>query len=77
MLTLTFVLSFVSASDKAEIDLSEYPIHVMTSVMKQFLRELPEPLMTYELYDELMRAGGKFFLFVCLFFFFFFFFFFS
>ena len=34
-----------------------YPVHVLTSVLKSFFRELPEPLLTFELYDEFLRAA--------------------
>ncbi|XP_074649621.1 unconventional myosin-IXb-like isoform X2 [Tubulanus polymorphus] len=36
--------------------LEEYPIHVLTAVMKAYYRELPEPLLTFELYDDFIRA---------------------
>ena len=34
----------------AAVDLQEQPIHVLTAVLKAFLRELPQPLLTYERY---------------------------
>jgi myosin-9 len=40
-----------------EIDWELYPVHVLTSVFKSFLREMPEPLLTFDLYDEILRAG--------------------
>jgi len=43
--------------DGKEIDWNVYPVHVLTSVLKSFFRELPEPLLTYELYDEFLRAA--------------------
>jgi hypothetical protein len=30
--------------------------HTVAGVMKQYLRELPEPLLTFDLYQEFMRA---------------------
>ncbi|KAJ8304274.1 hypothetical protein KUTeg_017857 [Tegillarca granosa] len=42
--------------DLSSIDLFEYPIHVLTQVLKGFLRDLPEPLLTYELYDDFIRT---------------------
>uniref|UniRef100_A0A8C5BKU2 Myosin IXA n=1 Tax=Gadus morhua TaxID=8049 RepID=A0A8C5BKU2_GADMO len=33
----------------------DYTIHVIASVLKQWLRDLPNPLMTFELYDEFLR----------------------
>lgn len=46
-------------SDVDSMNLDEYNIHVIASVFKQWLRELPNPLMTIELYDEFIRAMGK------------------
>ncbi|KAJ1953940.1 hypothetical protein EC988_002712, partial [Linderina pennispora] len=43
------------------VDLSAdefYDINVVSGVMKQFLRELPEPLMTYNLYDGFVNAAS-------------------
>ncbi|XP_047435965.1 unconventional myosin-IXAa isoform X3 [Mugil cephalus] len=43
-------------SDVDNMNLDEYNIHVIASVFKQWLRDLPNPLMTFELYDEFIRA---------------------
>lgn len=32
-------------------------VHVIASVLKSYLRELPEPLLTYQLYDEWINAA--------------------
>ncbi|XP_072484009.1 unconventional myosin-IXa isoform X3 [Notamacropus eugenii] len=40
------------------VNLDDYNIHVIASVFKQWLRELPNPLMTFELYEEFLRAMG-------------------
>ncbi|XP_072138219.1 unconventional myosin-IXAa isoform X1 [Mobula birostris] len=45
-------------TDINSMNLDEYSIHVIASVFKQWLRDLPNPLMTYELYDEILRAMG-------------------
>ncbi|KAJ2518597.1 hypothetical protein H4217_003228 [Coemansia sp. RSA 1939] len=48
-------------SDPESIDLSHsdfHDINVVSGVMKQFLRELPEPLMTYGLYDGFINAAS-------------------
>ena len=47
-------------SDQNGIDFNDYHVHVLTSVMKTFFRELPEPLLTYDLYDDFIRASGRF-----------------
>uniref|UniRef100_A0A3Q3QU98 Myosin IXA n=1 Tax=Monopterus albus TaxID=43700 RepID=A0A3Q3QU98_MONAL len=38
------------------VNLDDYNIHVIASVFKQWLRDLPNPLMTFELYEEFIRA---------------------
>uniref|UniRef100_UPI00398EA2C2 unconventional myosin-IXAa isoform X2 n=1 Tax=Pristiophorus japonicus TaxID=55135 RepID=UPI00398EA2C2 len=45
-------------TDINSMNLDEYNIHVIASVFKQWLRDLPNPLMTFELYDEVLRAMG-------------------
>ena len=32
-------------------------IHCVAGALKQYVRELPEPLMTFKLYDEWMNAA--------------------
>lgn len=41
------------------VNLDDYNIHVIASVLKQWLRDLPSPLMTFELYEEFLRAMGE------------------
>lgn len=48
----------VLISDANAVNLDDYNIHVIASVLKQWLRDLPNPLMTFELYDEFLRATG-------------------
>ncbi|XP_062869423.1 unconventional myosin-IXAa [Trichomycterus rosablanca] len=45
-------------TDVSSINLDDYNIHVIASVFKQWLRDLPNPLMTFELYEEFLRAMG-------------------
>ncbi|MGH0125371.1 UNVERIFIED_CONTAM: hypothetical protein FKN15_028752 [Acipenser sinensis] len=40
------------------MNLDDYNIHVIASVFKQWLRDLPNPVMTFELYEEFLRAMG-------------------
>uniref|UniRef100_A0A8C1SX16 Myosin IXAb n=1 Tax=Cyprinus carpio TaxID=7962 RepID=A0A8C1SX16_CYPCA len=44
--------------DTGDVNLDDYNIHVIASVLKQWLRDLPNPLMTFELYEEFLRAMG-------------------
>ena len=37
----------------------EEDVHVAAVLLKKFLRELPEPLLTFKLYDEIMAVHGK------------------
>ena len=39
------------------VDLKEQPVHVLTAVLKSFLREMPQPLLTFERYEEFLRAA--------------------
>ncbi|XP_060770576.1 unconventional myosin-IXAb isoform X2 [Neoarius graeffei] len=45
-------------TDANAVTLDDYNIHVIASVLKQWLRDLPNPLMTFELYEEFLRATG-------------------
>ncbi|KAK7890981.1 hypothetical protein WMY93_022944 [Mugilogobius chulae] len=45
-------------TDVESTTLDDYNIHVIGSVFKQWLRDLPNPLMTFELYEEFIRAMG-------------------
>jgi hypothetical protein len=38
----------------------EEDTHVAAVLLKKFLRELPEPLLTFQLYDDIMRVHGKY-----------------
>ncbi|XP_029697032.1 unconventional myosin-IXa-like isoform X2 [Takifugu rubripes] len=46
-------------TDVGSVNLDDYNIHVIASVLKQWLRDLPSPLMTFELYEEFLRAMGQ------------------
>ncbi|KAJ3593941.1 hypothetical protein NHX12_006274 [Muraenolepis orangiensis] len=43
-------------TDVDRMNLDDYTIHVLASVFKQWLRDLPNPLMTFELYEEFLRV---------------------
>jgi len=43
---------------KGSVDLSEvHDVHSVAGLLKQYLRELPEPLLTYWLYDSYVEVG--------------------
>lgn len=44
-------------NETAEIDYDSYNVHVLTNVLKTFLRDLPEPLLTFDRYDDFLRAA--------------------
>ncbi|XP_049928539.1 unconventional myosin-IXAa-like isoform X1 [Epinephelus moara] len=46
-------------TDVNSVNLDDYNIHVIASVLKQWLRDLPSPLLTFELYEEFLRAMGQ------------------
>ena len=46
-----------AAAASKNVDLKEHPVHVLTAVLKSFLRELPQPLLTYERYEDFLRAA--------------------
>uniref|UniRef100_W5MPQ8 GEM interacting protein n=1 Tax=Lepisosteus oculatus TaxID=7918 RepID=W5MPQ8_LEPOC len=40
-----------------QVDLSEHSPHDITSVLKHFFKELPEPLVIFDLYDDFITLG--------------------
>ncbi|CDW51923.1 rho GTPase activating protein 44 [Trichuris trichiura] len=50
-----------TAFDAGELDLSEFEFdpHAIAGALKQYLRELPEPLLCNNFYDEWLEAIGK------------------
>ncbi|XP_064898513.1 unconventional myosin-IXb isoform X8 [Columba livia] len=43
-------------ADPHSVKLENYPIHTITGILKQWLRELPDPLMTSAQYNDFLRA---------------------
>lgn len=41
------------------IEMSNEDTHVVAGLLKTFLRDLSEPLLTYELYDEIIQFLGE------------------
>lgn len=46
-------------ADPMAVKLENFPIHAITGVLKQWLRELPEPLMTFAQYGDFLHAVGE------------------
>ncbi|KAM7387156.1 hypothetical protein PAMA_009666 [Pampus argenteus] len=42
---------------KEQLDLSDLSPHDITSIIKHFFKELPEPLLTFDLYNEFINMG--------------------
>ncbi|KAI3359725.1 hypothetical protein L3Q82_014094 [Scortum barcoo] len=42
---------------KEQVDLSDLSPHDITSILKHFFKELPEPLLTFDLYNNFMTEG--------------------
>ncbi|XP_075063121.1 unconventional myosin-IXb isoform X3 [Mixophyes fleayi] len=42
--------------DPSSVKLDKYAIHAITGILKQWLRELPEPLMTFAQYSEFLKT---------------------
>uniref|UniRef100_A0A8B9GC83 Rho-GAP domain-containing protein n=1 Tax=Amazona collaria TaxID=241587 RepID=A0A8B9GC83_9PSIT len=49
-----------AALDCCVVDVQEYSAdpHAIAGALKSYLRELPEPLMTFELYEEWIQASN-------------------
>uniref|UniRef100_A0A8D0L6U4 Myosin IXB n=1 Tax=Sphenodon punctatus TaxID=8508 RepID=A0A8D0L6U4_SPHPU len=43
-------------ADPSSVKLENYPIHTISGILKQWLRELPEPLMSFTQYNDFLRA---------------------
>uniref|UniRef100_A0A0N5AB03 Rho-GAP domain-containing protein n=1 Tax=Syphacia muris TaxID=451379 RepID=A0A0N5AB03_9BILA len=46
-----------TASKFDDLNLEDVPVHVICTLVKSFFRELPEPLITYELYENFLNAS--------------------
>lgn len=40
------------------VNFEDYQMHVLASVLKSFLREMPEPLLTFDCYEDFLRAAS-------------------
>lgn len=44
--------------DLEKVDFENYQVHVLAAVLKSFFRDMPEPLLTFESYDDFLHAGN-------------------
>ncbi|XP_055697604.1 unconventional myosin-IXa-like isoform X2 [Phlebotomus papatasi] len=44
-------------AQSVEVDYESYNVHVLANVLKSFLREMPEPLLSFDRYDDFLRAA--------------------
>ena len=44
--------------DAGQKDVSDHDPHTIAGCIKMYLRELPEPLLKFELYSEWLKAAG-------------------
>lgn len=40
------------------VNFEDYQMHVLASVLKSFMREMPEPLLTFDCYEDFLRAAS-------------------
>lgn len=54
------IRKLIAEFDAGLVDLAEFgsDVHIVAGSLKQYLRELPEPLMTFSLYNEWIQAHG-------------------
>lgn len=45
-------------SDFDAVCLDDVQVHVLTTLVKAFLREMPEPLITFDLYENFLNVSG-------------------
>lgn len=44
--------------DLEKVDFENYQVHVLAAVLKSFFRDMPEPLLTFEYYDDFLHAAS-------------------
>ncbi|VDP20483.1 unnamed protein product [Heligmosomoides polygyrus] len=47
-----------TAPDFDAVCLDDVQVHVLTTLVKAFLREMPEPLITFDLYENFLNVSG-------------------
>lgn len=59
MCTNESALLFQLSPDAEAVDIHTAEPHVFSAALKLYLRELPVPIMTYDLYDDFIAAGSE------------------
>ena len=58
---LTLIIHFSLSDEKLDLNDSKWEdIHVITGALKMFFRELPEPLFTYNHFNDFVNAISKY-----------------
>ena len=47
-----------------KIKFEGYDPHLIAGLLKKYFIDLPEPLLTFDLYDQFIEAAGKIFFFI-------------
>lgn len=60
-MAVLFELKLHRPSDAAGVDYNDprWEPHVFAGALKLYLRELPEPVVTYNLYEDFVAAGSE------------------
>nr|CAD7402270.1 unnamed protein product [Timema cristinae] len=45
-------------ASQEDVNFENYHVHVLAAVLKSFLREMPEPLLTFDCYEDFLRAAN-------------------
>lgn len=54
---LRALMSSAGGIGHIEVELDDYNIHVLANVLKLYLRDMPEPLLTFDRYDDFLRTS--------------------
>ena len=56
----SYSVSFIQCSIGEEINFNSLgDVHIPAAILKSFLRQLQEPLLTFDLYDHTVRVQSK------------------
>ena len=52
-------LFFCASGEQEKVNLSTYDVHCIAGVLKKYLRELPNPLIPVEMYNQFIEASSE------------------